>query len=361
MVANEGGITAGSVRLEDYVASPIAPWKTGGDAYHQMVGTLYDYWACWTTCAIADLSIADHLAGESLTAAEVAARAGSAPETTLRLMRAGVAIGLLTEQADGRFGSTPLLDTLRTDDPRSLRPLVLSQMGSWLPWDQLAIGIREGSTRSTKAFGGKTIFDYLAQHPDEAERFSAGMSGMTAVWGPAIADAIDTTGVQCAVDVGGAKGSLLQLLQHKNPALSGIVFDRPNVVEHAEAEIARNGFADRTRTVGGSFFESVPTGDLLLLKFILHDWSDEECVKILQKCRDAIAHGGRIAIIDMVVDKANPHAALTDMVMLMACTGKERTIEEFDALFDAAGLRRTAVHKTGTPQTVIELRFAEAA
>ena len=242
----------GPFGLEDYVASPIAPWKTGGDAYHQMVGTLYDYWACWTTCAIADLSIADHLAGESLTAAEVAARAGSAPETTLRLMRAGVAIGLLTEQADGRFGSTPLLDTLRTDDPRSLRPLVLSQMGSWLPWDQLAIGIREGSTRSTKAFGGKTIFDYLAQHPDEAERFSAGMSGMTAVWGPAIADAIDTTGVQCAVDVGGAKGSLLQLLQHKNPALSGIVFDRPNIVEHAEAEIARNGFADRTRTSAGA-------------------------------------------------------------------------------------------------------------
>lgn len=199
------------------MASPIAPWKTGGDAYHQMVGTLYDYWACWTTCAIADLSIADHLAGESLTAAEVAARAGSAPETTLRLMRAGVAIGLLTEQAGGRFGSTPLLDTLRTDDPRSLRPLVLSQMGSWLPWDQLAIGIREGSTRSTKEFGGKTIFDYLAQHPDEAERFSAGMSGMTAVWGPAIADAIDTTGVQVRSTSGARKALCCSYFSTRTP------------------------------------------------------------------------------------------------------------------------------------------------
>ena len=52
----------------------------------------------------------------------------------------------------------------------------------------------------------------------------------------------------------------------------------------------------------------------------------------------------------MVVGKANPHAALTDMAMLMACTGKERTIEEFDALFDAAGLKRTAVHKTAFPR-----------
>jgi hypothetical protein len=341
------------------MVSPVAPWKTGGDAYHQMVGTLYDYWACWTTCAIADLSIADHLAEESLTAAEVAARAGSAPDTTMRLLRAGVAVGLLTEQADGRFGSTPLLSTLRSDDPRTLRPFVLSQMGSWLPWDQLAAGVRQGGTRSTQALG-TNIFDYLAEHPDEAEMFSAGMAGMTGVWGPEIANVIDTAGVECAVDVGGAKGSLLQLLQRKNPSLRGIVFDRPNVIGHAEAEIARVGFAERTSTVGGSFFESVPTGDLLLLKFILHDWSDDECVAILQKCRDAVAPGGRIAVIDMIVDKTNPHAALTDMVMLMACTGKERTIEEFDKLFAAAGLKRTALHETKTPQSVIELGLAEA-
>ena len=340
------------------MTSPVAPWKTGGDAYHQMVGTMYDYWACWVTNAIADLCIADHLAGGVLTATETAARAGSAPDTTLRLMRAGAAIGLLTEDVDGRFGSTPLLETLRSDDPRSLRPFVLSQMGRWLPWDKLAAGVREGSTRSTDAYGGANIFDFLARHPDEAERFSAGMAGMTGVWGPAVADVIDTSGVQCAVDVGGAKGSLLQLLQRRNPSLKGIVFDRPNVVAHAESEIARRGFPERTRAVGGNFFESVPAGDLLLLKFILHDWSDDECVKILQNCRQAMATGGRIAVIDMVVDKANPHAALTDMVMLMACTGRERTIEEFDALFAPAGLKRIAVHETGTPQAVIELRAA---
>jgi hypothetical protein len=71
-----------------------------------------------------------------------------------------------------------------------------------------------------------------------------------------------------------------------------------------------------------------------------------------------VSPGGRIAVIDMIVDRANPHAALTDMVMLIACTGKERTIEEFDALFDAAGLKRTALHQTGTPQAVIELQAA---
>ena len=186
------------------MGSQAVAWKSG-DAYEEMLGTLYDYWACWTICAIADLSVADHLAGGSLTADEVAARGGSAADPTLRLLRAGVAVGVLTEEADGRFGSTPLLDTLRSDNPRSLRPIVLSQMGSWLPWGGFAAGIRKGKTAFNEA-AGKNIFEYLAEHPDEAELFSGGMASMTAVSGPAIADVIDTSGVQCAVDVGGEIG-----------------------------------------------------------------------------------------------------------------------------------------------------------
>jgi O-methyltransferase domain len=341
------------------MTSPAAPWKVG-DPYQQMLGTVFDYWACWTIRTVAELSIADHLAAGSLTAGEVAAREGSAPETTLRLLGASVAVGLVTAEADGRFSSTPLLETLRSDNPRSLRAWILSQVAGWLPWDHVADAIRAGRTASVQAYGGMGVFDYLAAHPGEAERLSDGMTSMTAIWGPAIASKIDTTGVQCAVDVGGANGKLLQLLQRDNPSLRGIVFDRPNIVEHAKAAIKRSGLEDRTSTVGGSFFESIPAGDLLLLKFILHDWPDDECVTILQNCRRAIASGGRIAIVDMVFDKANPHAGLADLALLMASSGRVRSIEEFDALFDAAGLQRTAVLKTGTPQSVIEVGLAEA-
>lgn len=343
------------------MASPTAQRETGADAYQQMMGTVFDYWACWTISTIAQLSIADHLADGSLTAAEVAGRAGSALDTTLRLLRAGVSVGLVSEEADGRFAGTPLLATLRSDDPRSLRPLLLSQVSGWMPWAHVADGVRQGSTWSIKAFGGVGIFDYLAANPEHAEQFSGGMAGMTTVWGPAIASAIDTTDVQCAVDVGGANGTLLQLLQQQNPSLRGIVFDRPNIVGLAEATIERNGLGERTRAVGGSFFESIPEGDLLTLKWILHDWSDEECVTILKNCRNAIAKGGRIAVIESVVGESNPVAGLMDVAMLMATTGKERSIEEFDALFDAAGLKRTAVRDTGTPISVIEVGLAEAA
>jgi SAM-dependent methyltransferase len=336
-----------------------APWATGDDVHSQMLGTVFNYWACQTISAIADLSIADHLAGGSLTAAEVAARENSAPDSTLRLMRAGVAVNLLTEEADGRFASTSLLETLRSDDPRSLRPFVTSMLGDWLPWDHFTAGIRDGSSPFTKA-RGMEIFEYLAQDPDHAEHFAAAMASFTSVWGPAIADAIDTTDVKCAVDVGGANGTLLQMLQRKNPSLRGIVFDRPNTIEYAEAAIKQNGLTERTSAVGGNFFESVPEGDLYLLKFILHDWSDEDCVRILQNCRKSLTPGGRIAVVDFVVDKANPHAALIDMNMFVATPGRERSLEEFDALFAAAGLKRTALLQTGTPQPVIEVGPMEA-
>ena len=336
-----------------------APWKTGGNVYEQMAGTIFDYWACWTISAVADLSIADHLAEGSLTVAEVAQRTGSATETTLRLLRAAVSVGLVKEESDGRYGSTPLLETLRSDDPKSMRPFVLSQISGWMPWDQVPTGVREGTTRSTQAFDGG-IFEFLAENPEKAEQFAAGMTSMTNVWGPAIAKAIDTTGVKCAVDVGGANGTMLQLLQRNNTSLQGIIFDRPNTIKYAQEAIKQNGLGDRTKTVGGSFFESVPEGDLLLLKWILHDWSDDEAIKILQTCRKSLAPGGRIAIIETVVEDSNPVAALMDMAMLMACTGKERSLSEFDALFAAAGLKRTAVLDTGGPQVVIEVGHAEA-
>jgi predicted O-methyltransferase YrrM len=108
-------------------------------------------------------------------------------------------------------------------------------------------------------------------------------------------------GVNLAVDVGGATGSLLHLLQEANPTLRGIVFDRPNVVDHAVALTARKGLTQLTEVVGGDFFESVPPADLYLLKFILHDWDDQRAIKILQRCREAMTSGGRVAIVEVVL------------------------------------------------------------
>jgi hypothetical protein len=327
-----------------------------GTALHeQMLSMIFGSWVAQTVRAVADLSLADHLAEGSLTAAEVARREGSAPDTTLRLMRAGVATGLLESDGDQRFRATPLLATLRKDGARTLRPLALAmtRRSHWLPWSEFVVAVRKGETQVIAALGTE-LFGYLQKNPVEAQEFSAAMGSLTSLWGPSIAAAINTEGVRCAVDVGGANGSLLHLLLQANPRLRGIVFDRPDVAKHAETEVAHGGLSTRAEIVGGDFFESVPTGDLYLLKFVLHDWNDQECVTILRRCREAMASGGRVVIIELVVGEDNPIAALWDMQMLAECTGRERSLDEYDALLVAAGLRRTRISKTATPQLVLE-------
>jgi hypothetical protein len=272
-------------------------------------------------------------------------------------MRACVAIGLLTADANGRFGSTPLLQTLRKETPGSLRDLALAitKPSQWLPLNEFVTSVRTGQSQVSAALG-MDFFDYLEQHPSQAREFSAGVGSTTALWAADAAEAIDTSGVKLAIDVGGATGSLLQLLQEANPELRGIVFDRPNIVDDAVAQIARAGLAERTEVVGGDFFESVPPADLYLLKFILHDWDDMRAITILRRCRDAMIPGGKVAIVEMVVgEPSDPgFGALMDINMLAASPGQERSLEEYDTLLAAAGLRRTGVFTTNSPQTVIE-------
>ena len=267
------------------------------DVYDQMTAMVTGHWVSQTVRAVVDLSLADHLSGQRLTAAEVAEREGSAPNTTFRLMRACVALGLLTADDHGRFTGTPLLQTLGKDTPGSLRDLALAitQPSQWLPLNEFTTSVRTGQSQAEAALG-MGFFDYLEQHPSQAREFSAGVASTTALWVADAARVIDTTGVKLAVDVGGATGSLLHLLQLANPTLRGIIFDRPNIVDDAVAHTALRGLAERTDVVGGDFFEAVPAADLYLLKFILHDWDDENCIKILSRCREAMLPGGRLAV-----------------------------------------------------------------
>jgi hypothetical protein len=329
---------------------------TQSDPFTTMSTMVTSHWIPQVVRAAIDLSLPEHLAREALTADEIAQREGSAPATTYRLMRACVVIGLLTADDQGRLHGTELLDTLRKDRPGSLRGLALSTTlpGQWLAWNEFSASVRGGHARVEQALGGD-FFDYLERHPAEARDFSEGLTSTTALWTSTAAKVIDTTGVGVAVDVGGAHGSLLHLLLEDNPALRGIVLDRPNIVAGAVAEAERKGLAARIDVIGGDFFESVPAADLMLLKMILHDWDDASCVTILINCRRALNPGGKVAIVEMLVGELSDPgpAALMDMNMLAVVPGQERSLSEYEALLTAAGLSRVSVTPTGSGQSVI--------
>jgi O-methyltransferase domain/Dimerisation domain len=307
----------------------------------------------------AALSLAEHCARGPVTAAELAAAESFNADATARLLRACASVGLVASNGDGSFAGTALLMALHRDTPGSMRgfALSLSAPGHWQPWGRLLEAVRDGKAQWPEALG-QTLFEYYATAPDEAAAFTDGLLGMTSVAGTEAAKVLDTSGVHSAVDVGGASGSLLHDLMAVNPSLRGVVFDLEHVGAAAVAAAAAKGLSDRVKVETGDFFEAVPAGaDLYLLRYVLHDWDDARCVQILKNCRAAMRPGGRVVVLEMLlgeIGREPPVVPSQDLNMLVLGGARERTVQQFDQLFHAAGLRRAKVSPTRSPMGVIE-------
>lgn len=346
----------------------VGPRQEGArhDAQDEMSDPRAEMWEMITGYRIsqlvrvaAALSLAEHCADGPVSAELVADLESADVTATARFLRACAAVGLV-KSADGRlFTATPLLMSLHRDTPGSLRGFALSlpASGHWLPWGRLLNAVKSGEHQSPTALGCE-LWDYYEREPAEAAAFTDGLRGMTAAAGAEAARVIDTTGVRLAVDVGGASGDLLHDLMRVNPQLTGVVFDLEQVTPAALAAAERQGFGDRLRVVAGDFFEAIPDGgDLYLLRYVLHDWDDEKCIQILRNCRAAMRPRGRILVLEMILTAIGGEPAAVpsqDLNMLVMLGGRERTVEQFDELFRAAGLRRIKVAETGSPMAVIE-------
>jgi hypothetical protein len=309
-------------------------------------------------CA-ATFSLAEHCQADgAITAASIAHIERINPDATARLLRACVALGLLTCEDGEHFRATPLLNTLRRDIDGSQWGFAMSlpAHGHWTQWGTLPEAVRTGKPQEA-AIGG-TIFDYFDTHREEAAAFREGFEGMTAVAGPEAAGLIDTSSVEISVDVGGATGTLTHALMKANPRLRGIVYDLPAVVEQAVQAARTLGLEDRVTVIGGDFFKYVPAGgNVYLLRYILHDWNDAECVQILRNCRNVMARNAKLYILEMLLGAIGADdliVPMQDLNMLAALHGRERSLAEFDRLLDQAGLKRTAALATSSPLWVIE-------
>jgi hypothetical protein len=322
-----------------------------------MMGMVTGFWVTQTVRAAALYNFADHLAAGTDTAEAIAQAESTDPDATRRLLRTCASLGLMTSQDGRHFTGTSLLSTLQQDDPHSLRHFAISQSapGHWLSWGRFPDAVRTGRHQVTAAHGEANIFDYFAKHLDEASSFTESMSNLSRDSARDVAAVLDTKDVNLALDIGGAGGDLVRAMMRANPELNGGVFDLPHIAPAAAEAAKAEGLDERFTAVGGDFFESVPPADLYLLKYILHDWDDASCVRILQNCRAQLAEGGRITVIDLLVGEVGQPglAPLMDMNMLGMTGGRERQIAEFDALFTAAGLRRVNVTEAG-PFAVIE-------
>jgi hypothetical protein len=231
----------------------------------------------------ARLGIPDLLAEGPRDVEELAHETGSHAPSLHRVLAALASVGVLDKVGPRQFALTEVGFGLRTGVPGSARPSVLFLLNEshWRPWGHLLQTVRTGRTAFELAHG-VGLFEFLAQHPVEADLFNKGMAGNSPAHARLVASSYDFSQLRMVVDVAGGRGRLLATILESNAHLRGILFDLPQVIEDARQVIGDAGVADRCAFAGGSFFEAVPEGgDAYILRNIIHDWQDDQAVAIL--------------------------------------------------------------------------------
>ena len=305
--------------------------------------------ANWTTQAIAAtvrLRLPDLLVEGAQTVEALASQASCHPPSLHRLLRALTSISIVLEREDGRFELTETGRLLGADTPGSMAAWAeLCGTSSWVAWGRLDECVRSG-TSARKQGSGAGGFDHLAKDDVAALLFNRAMVGLSRPVAASVATEVDFAGVNRVVDVGGGFGELIAAILCVHPRVNGVLFDMGHAIGRAHDFLAAAGVANRCELVAGDFFEEVPPGaDAYLLKSVLHDWDDEQCKAILLNCAKAMPAHARLLIVERLMPEHfedSPHdrgIARGDLNMLVAQDGKERTLEQYQTLLHAAGLR----------------------
>ncbi|MCL7044764.1 hypothetical protein MKW94_022082 [Papaver nudicaule] len=202
---------------------------------------------------------------------------------------------------------------------------------------------------------GMNIWTYLEGNPDQSQLFNEGMAGETRLLTKTlIEDCRDTfEGLDSLVDIGGGNGTTIKAIYEAFPHIKCTLYDLPHV-------IASSHDHPNVKKVPGDMFKSVPSAQAMLLKLILHDWTDEECVNILKKCREAIPkETGKLIIVDVALEEKSQHELtktrlILDIDMLVNTGGRERTADDWETLLKRAGFRSHKIRPIRAIQSVIE-------
>ncbi|KAL1565877.1 trans-resveratrol di-O-methyltransferase [Salvia divinorum] len=225
------------------------------------------------------------------------------------------------------------------------------------PWHEMGEWLRDGRASMFETEHGSSFWEYAEGSGRLDGLFNEGMaSDAGCVAGVLGRDGRRVfEGVGTVVDVGGGIGATARGFAAEFPGSEWVVLDLPRVVEGLEG-------SEKLRFVGGDMIESIPQADAVFLKWVLHDWSDEDCVKILKNCKEAIStKGGKVILVELVVedreedDKATETQLLFDLKMMAVINGKERNEKEWAKLFFAAGFGNYKITPVLGLRSIIEV------
>ena len=316
------------------------------DPRERVLSMINAAWMCQAIASACELGLPDQLARGPRSAAAIAIATGADARCVARLLRALVTLDLCEEHADGTFTLTGDGELLRSEADQSLHGWARMSGGRiWTNWSELAQSVRTGVS-ARKRVQGADDFGPINDDPKAAAVFNRAMADLTRPVAIAAAEKLDWSGRRVIVDLGCGPGELVAIVLERHAHLKGIAFDMDHAMPYARDRLRRSNLTPRCEAVAGSFFDAVPAGaDTYLLKSILHDWTDERSAAILARCLESIAPGGTLIVIERVVPERYSSSAFdrevarSDLNMLVANDGCERTEAQFLALLAAAGFR----------------------
>jgi caffeic acid 3-O-methyltransferase len=203
---------------------------------------------------------------------------------------------------------------------------------------------------------GMPLFDYYVNHPESAVPFnefmsfcSAGELGVVLEHG-----GWDQLSGKTVVDVGGNLGAVMGAVAAKFPEVKCVSFDRPDVIARAGNPPPGVTFAKGDMFVAST----IPKCDVIFMKHIIHDWSDEDTVRIWKSCHAALPAEGKILLAEPILPASGQitewDATSINMDLLMLTIGgKERTRKMFDDLAARANFKIIEQKQTHHPVCTI--------
>lgn len=268
----------------------------------------------------------------------------------LRLMRMAATLDVLTQDAENRFGPTPLSELLQSGSPGSFRELTII---SGEEYYRAAGKFLETVTTGTPGFQsahGMRFFDYLAKHPGPRQTFNASMLVRIADH-RAVANGYDFSQHRVVADVGGGRGGLIAEILRRHPTVRGLLFDQASVVPEADRYLTDQGVRDRCGLSGGDAFVEAPRGaDTYIESYFLHDFEDGDAARILGHIREVIPPDGTLLLVEHVIPEgAEPSFGKLMDLRMLELGGLERTREEWISLLRRTGFHLAELRDVGIP------------
>ena len=348
-------IPAEAVKVVPGVYNSNNGWRTvemtGDPMENELLDIVYGYRKAQLLYVAAKLGISTILAAGPRSSDELARETNTNPDALYRVLRALSTFGIYRELPQRQFELTEKGALLWKDGKKSVYIDVVMRMEeyNWKPWGDLLYSVQTGESVFEKIFG-MNLFQYLTCRPEASRTFSEAMGVYTRRIAAAILESYDFSPHRVVADIGGSNGDLLRHILSKNAHIQGILFDLPDVIRKIQPGAFGPDIAGRLTVAAGSFFEAVPSGcDLYIMKKILHDWDDDHSLKILQNCFDACPTGGRILLVEQVLDLQGEDtmaAAINDIHMLVQTIGgRERTRDEYYDLLSGVGFKPIAANR----------------